>query len=106
MLGDDRRTSWRLCLKLASQNVHLVQFDSDPQAFGVNTVPNPPSPQEKENLESVAGDDSASELSSVGTVQSARRETGSRAPRRRGLRKVLLAAVAVGAAAVVRSRRK
>ena len=83
-----------------------MQFDSDPQAFGVNTVPNPPTQLEKENLESVAGDDSASELSSVVPASSARRDTSSRAPSRRGLRKVLLAAVAVGAAAVVKSRRK
>ncbi len=39
-----------------------MQFDHDPEAFGVNTVPNPPSNFERESASSEV-DDSASEAS-------------------------------------------
>jgi hypothetical protein len=80
-----------------------MQFANDPNAFGVDTMPNPPSESERESL---AGDDSASELSSVGV---ARQSSGGRPPARplrRGLRKLVLAAVVVGAAVALKPRRK
>ena len=40
----------------------FMQFDHDPEAFGVNTVPNPPSDFERESASSEV-DDSASEAS-------------------------------------------
>jgi len=69
-------------------------------------VPNPPTQSEKESLESVAGDDSASELSSVGVARQASGGSLPAAPLRRRLGKVVLVAAAAGAAALLKSRRK
>ena len=83
-----------------------MQFDHDPEAFGVNTVPNPPSDSEKELGYSEA-DDSASEASceSMRPTSLRRRPSTGQNKMRRRLRKVAVAS-AIVAGMVTLGRRK
>jgi hypothetical protein len=91
---------------VAERRQRCQPFATDPEAFGVNTTPNPPTQSERQAAESLTGDDSASELSSVGVARQGSGTVPRPAPLRRGLRKLVLAAAALGVAAAVKSRRK
>lgn len=74
-----------------------MQFDYDPEAFGVNTVPNPPSDLEKESAYSEV-DDSASESSCESVQTSTFRRRAPERPNKwkRRCRRAVVAAAAVG----------
>ena len=83
-----------------------MQFEDDPEAFGVNTVPNPPAAAEKTPSEA---DDSISEISLEDSEPCARerRSTHRRRPaKRKGLGPKLVVAAAAGAAALLLGRRR
>lgn len=83
----------------------FMQFDHDPEAFGVNTVPNPPSDFERESASSEV-DDSASEASCESARPSSlhRRVRPPPLMKRRLRRAVVLAAAA--ASVVTLAKRK